>query len=124
MCLLLSIPALPRFMHKLTTVLCLEHYQVEEVFAAHQDVLTEARYRDSALQSIRANLKWLSANGGAVCAWLAAPVPDLAHAPSLAPAPAPGPAFHGAPLAHSPQRCLISALLSECVFVARGARCM
>ncbi len=77
--------------------------QVEEVFAAHQDVLTEARYRDSALQSIAANMKWLRANAPAACAWLRAAPPPGAASPDQAPAPAPGPgnaAFPGMQPSH------------------------
>ncbi len=83
---------------------------MEEVFAAHRDVLSEARYRESALQSIRANLKWLAANGAPACAWLAAPPPEpvwAAQPPASAPAPAPGltlaPAFPGACWDYAPE---------------------
>ena len=67
--------------------------QVEALFKAHKDRLREESYRDEAVQSIRANIRWLASNGAAVCAWLKTPAPAAMRVPglpgaALAPAPA------------------------------------
>lgn len=73
--------------------------QVEELFRAHEDVVSEPRYRNEAVQSIRNNAKWLRANAPAVCAWLRQPPPrEMAAAAGPAPAATPAPAPALAPV--------------------------
>lgn len=66
---------------------------MEALFQAQKDRLREESYRDEAVQSIRANIRWLASNGAAVCAWLKTPAPAAMRVPGLpgaasAPAPA------------------------------------
>ena len=44
--------------------------QVDEVFRAHRNVLTEPRLQEAAKEDIMANMDWLRKNAGPVCDWL------------------------------------------------------
>ena len=44
--------------------------QVNSLYTAHKDVLSERSYSDNSIDSIRANMQWLESNAPVVCAWL------------------------------------------------------
>ena len=44
--------------------------QVDAIFDAHREVLTEPRFREAAKEGIRANLDWVQKNAGPACDWL------------------------------------------------------
>lgn len=44
--------------------------QVNSLYTAHEDVLSERSYSDNSIDSIRANMQWLNSNAPVVCAWL------------------------------------------------------
>ncbi len=76
---------------------------MEALFKAQKDRLREESYRDEAVQSIRANIRWLASNGAAVCAWLKTPAPAAMRVPGLPGAAlAPAPAAAMAPTGMSP----------------------
>jgi hypothetical protein len=57
--------------------------QVDALFEAHKDVLTEESYRGAAVQRIQNNIRWLASNGAAVCAWLRTSAPPTVNVPGL-----------------------------------------
>ena len=46
-------------------------FQVEDFFAWYPDAGTGARFREEALQSIRANISWMDRSLADIVAWLA-----------------------------------------------------
>ena len=45
--------------------------QVNALYTAHEQYLSERSYFDSSIDSIQANIQWLQLNAEQVCLWLA-----------------------------------------------------
>lgn len=48
----------------------MSYWQVNELYAAHEEYLSERSYFDNSIDSIQANIQWLQLNAERVCAWL------------------------------------------------------
>ena len=43
---------------------------MNELYAAHEEYLSERSYFDNSIDSIQANINWLQMNAERVCSWL------------------------------------------------------
>ena len=53
-----------------TSQTCDLHTQVNQLYEAHKQYLSERSYFDNGIDSIRANMQWLQSNAEQVCQWL------------------------------------------------------